>query len=91
MLTGKELFDTLLAELNEMGLPGMSATLDKMFRSPRFVDSGQREYLPSGISGTPCTLDFIDSGLNVCIFGSSESRKSFLVKAIGMPFATTSR
>ena len=28
MLTGKALFNTLLAELNEMGLPGMSATLD---------------------------------------------------------------
>ena len=29
MLTGKALFNTLLAELNEMGLPGMSATLDE--------------------------------------------------------------
>ncbi len=25
MLTGKALFNTLLAELNEMGLPGMSS------------------------------------------------------------------
>ena len=30
MLTGKVLFNTLLAELNEMGLPGMSATLDEI-------------------------------------------------------------
>ena len=37
MLTGKKLFNTLLTELNEMGLPGMSATLDEMYcklRSP---------------------------------------------------------
>ena len=38
MLTGKALFNTLLAELNEMGLPGMSATLDEMYRSPDFLE-----------------------------------------------------
>ena len=38
MLTGKALFHTLLAELNEMGLPGMSATLDEMYRSPNFLE-----------------------------------------------------
>ena len=38
MLTGKALFNTLLAELNEMGLPGMSATLDDMYRSPHFLE-----------------------------------------------------
>lgn len=38
MLTGKELFNTLLVELNEMGLPGMSATLDDMYRSPKFLE-----------------------------------------------------
>ena len=38
MLTGKKLFSTLLTELNEMGLPGMSATLDEMYRSPKFHD-----------------------------------------------------
>ena len=38
MLTGKALFNTLLAELNEMGLPGMSATLDDMYRSPNFLE-----------------------------------------------------
>ena len=38
MRTGKELFNTLLVELNEMGLPGMSATLDEMYRSPRFLE-----------------------------------------------------
>lgn len=125
MRTGKELFNTLLVELNEMGLPGMSATLDEMYRSPKFleldpltaianlvepeyqkkinkrilsrlrsahlrgcpqelsscVDSGEREYLPRGITGTLSTLDFIDSGLNVCILGPSDSGKSYLAKA----------
>lgn len=36
MLTGKKLFHTLFTELNEMGLPGMSAALDEMYRSPQF-------------------------------------------------------
>ena len=38
MLTGKALFNTLLTELNNMGLPGMSATLDEMYRSPDFLE-----------------------------------------------------
>ena len=33
MLTGKALFNTVVTELNDMGLPGMSATLDELFRS----------------------------------------------------------
>jgi len=128
MLTGKELFNTLLQELNDMGLPGMSATLDEMYRSPKFleldplmaiaglvepeyekktnkrilsrlrsahlrgcpqeisncVDSAEREYLPLGITETLSTLAFIDSGLNVCILGPSDSGKSYLAKAIGI-------
>ena len=128
MLTGKALFNTLLAELNEMGLPGMSSTLDEMYRSPNFleldplraianlgepeyqnkmnkriqcrlrsahlrgcpqeltncVDSAEREYLPRGITEALASLDFIDSGLNVCILGPSDSGKSYLAKAIGI-------
>ena len=38
MLTGKALFNELVSELNDMGLPGMSATLDEMFRSPEFLN-----------------------------------------------------
>ena len=34
MLTGKALFNTLLQELDDMGLPGMSATLDEMADIP---------------------------------------------------------
>lgn len=48
------------------------------------MDSGDREYLPRGITGTLSTLDFIDSGLNVCILGPSDSGKSYLAKAIGI-------
>ena len=128
MHTGKELFNRLLQELNGMGLPGMSSTLDTMYRSPNFVeldpltaianlvepeyerklnkrylsrlrsahlrgcpqeisscvDSAEREYLPRGITETLSTLDFIDSGLNVCVLGPSDSGKSYLAKAIGI-------
>lgn len=133
MRTGKELFNTLLVELNEMGLTGMSSTLDEMYRSPKFlelnpltaianlvqpeyqkkmnkriqsrlrsahlrgcpqelsncVDSGEREYLPRGITGTLSALDFIDAGMNVCILGPSDSGKSYLAKAIGIEACNT--
>ena len=128
MLTGKALFNTLVAELNDMGLPGMSATLDEMYRSPDFVnldplmaianlvepeyqkkmnkrilsrlraahlggcpqelsncvDSADREYLPHGITETLSSLDFIASGMNLCILGPSDSGKSYLAKALGI-------
>lgn len=128
MLTGKALFDTLLTELNEMGLPGMSSTLDEMYRSPDFLNldplmaiarlvepeyqkkrtksiqnrlrnahlrgcpqelsncvvSSRRAYLPYGITETLATFDFIDSGLNICIPGPSDSGKSYLAKALGI-------
>ena len=48
------------------------------------VDSAEREYLPRGITETLSTLDFIDSGLNVCILGPSDSGKSYLAKALGI-------
>lgn len=38
MLTGKALFHSLLIQLNETGLTGMSATLDEMYRSPSFTE-----------------------------------------------------
>ena len=38
MLTGKALFHSLVTELNKMGLPAMSATLDEMYRSPCFPE-----------------------------------------------------
>ena len=128
MLTGKALFNKLVADLNDMGLPGMSATLDEMYRSPNFVnldplmaianlvepeyekkinkriqsrlraahlrgcpqelsscvDSPDREYLPRGITETLSSLDFVSSGMNLCILGPSDSGKSYLAKAIGI-------
>ena len=128
MLTGKALFNELVADLNDMGLPGMSATLDEMYRSPDFlnldplmaiaklvepeyqkkinkriqsrlraahlrgcpqelsncVDSADREYLPRGITETLSSLDFIASGMNLCILGPSDSGKSYLAKALGI-------
>ena len=127
MLTGKALFNTVVAELNDMGLPGMSAALDEMFRSPDFihldplmaiaklveeyqkkinksiqsrlraahlrgcpqklskcVDSADREYLPSGITGTLSSLDCVASSMNLCILGPSDSGKSYLAKALGI-------
>lgn len=38
ILNGKELFNALLGELKEMGLQGMSAILDEMYRSPKFLE-----------------------------------------------------
>ena len=128
MLTGKALFDSLVSELNDIGLSGMSATLGEMYRSPDFnhldplmaiarlvepeyqrkinkriqdrlraahlrgcpqelisrVDSIEREYLPHGITETLSTLDFVASGMNLCILGPSDSGKSYLAKALGI-------
>lgn len=48
------------------------------------VDSQSREYFPSGVTDVLSSLDFIKSGLNVCILGPSDSGKSYLAKAIGV-------
>ena len=48
------------------------------------VDSAEREYLPRGITETLSTLDFISSGMNLCILGPSDSGKSYLAKALGI-------
>lgn len=46
------------------------------------VDSAEREYLPPGIVQVLSTLDFIETGLNVCAPGPSDSGKSDLAKAL---------
>ena len=106
MLTGKALFHSLLTELNEMGLPGMSATLDEMYRSPGFPELDplmaiaglvepeyekkrnkriQSRLRSAHLRGCPQELaSCVDSGLNVCILGPSDSGKSYLAKAIGI-------
>lgn len=55
------------------------------------VDSGEREYLPSGITQVLSTLDFIENGLNVCVLGPSDSGKSYLAKALGISACSNHR
>ena len=55
------------------------------------VDSGEREYLPSGITQVLSTLDFIENGLNVCVLGPSDSGKSYLAKARGIAACSNHR
>lgn len=38
MLTGNNLLNTLVDELNELGLPNMAAELDKLYASPGFLE-----------------------------------------------------
>lgn len=47
-------------------------------------DSSERVYLPSDITSTLSSLDFIKDGLNVCVLGPSDSGKSYLAKALGI-------
>jgi DNA replication protein DnaC len=128
MLTGINLMNTLVDELNDLGLPNMAATLDILYHSEKFlnmdhltliseliepeyrdkiskrinnrlrssrligspqelskcIDSKDREYLPSGITEVLSSMDFIVSGLNICILGSSDSGKTYLAKALGI-------
>jgi DNA replication protein DnaC len=55
------------------------------------VDSADRTYLPSGITQVLASLDFIESGLNVCVLGPSDSGKSYLAKALGISACTKYR
>lgn len=47
------------------------------------VDSRQRKCEPSGIVRTLSSLDFIEKGMNLCVFGASDSGKTYLAKALG--------
>lgn len=55
------------------------------------VDSADRAYLPPGITPVLASLDFIESGLNVCVLGPSDSGKSYLAKALGISACTRYR
>lgn len=46
-------------------------------------DSKERQYQPIDIVKTLGTLDFIRNGMNLCIFGASDSGKTYLAKALG--------
>ena len=46
-------------------------------------DSKERQYQPMDIVKTLGRLDFIRNGMNLCIFGASDSGKTYLAKALG--------
>lgn len=60
----------------------------KRKRSPCILeqckDSKERQYQPCYIVETLSALDFIRSGMNLCIFGVSDSGKTYLAKALGV-------
>ncbi|MBQ9179223.1 MAG: ATP-binding protein [Firmicutes bacterium] len=47
------------------------------------VDSKERQYQPQDIVQTLSSLNFIPSGMNLCIFGASDSGKTYLARALG--------
>lgn len=74
----EKLSKTLLNRLRTAKLVGSPEELDKC------IDSAEREYLPSGITGLLSSLDFIAKGYNVCILGASDAGKSYLARALGI-------
>ena len=47
------------------------------------TDSKERQYQPQDIVQALSSLNFIRNGMNVCIFGASDSGKTYLAKALG--------
>ena len=47
------------------------------------VDSKERQYQPQDIVQTLSSLEFIRNGMNLCIFGASDSGKTYLARALG--------
>ena len=64
--------------LKRAHLLGGPQTMDKC------IDSEERSYLPSGITKTLSSMDFVNDGRNLCILGPSDSGKSYLAKALGI-------
>ena len=48
------------------------------------MDSGEREYFPTGITESLEEMSFIRDGMNICILGPSDSGKSYLAKSLGI-------
>lgn len=65
------------ARLKRAKLKGCACSLDKC------RDSKERSYLPLDIISTLSSLAFIRNGLNLCIFGASDSGKTYLAKGLG--------
>ena len=65
------------SRLKKAKLKGSACTLEQC------KDSEKRQYQPRDIVETLVSLDFIRSGMNLCIFGASDSGKTYLAKALG--------
>ena len=65
------------SRLKKAKLKGSACTLEQC------KDSEERQYQPRDIVETLSSLDFIRSGMNLCIFGASDSGKTYLAKALG--------
>lgn len=65
------------ARLKKAKLKGSDNCLDQC------SDSKERQYQPQDIVQTLSTLNFIRNGMNLCIFGASDSGKTYLARAIG--------
>lgn len=65
------------SRLKKAKLKGSACTLEQC------KDSEERQYQPRDIVETLVSLDFIRSGMNLCIFGASDSGKTYLAKALG--------
>ena len=65
------------SRLKKAKLKGSDSCLDQC------VDSKERQYQPLDIVQTLSSLDFIRTGMNLCIFGASDSGKTYLARALG--------
>ena len=65
------------SRLTKAKLKGSDSCLDQC------VDSRERQYQPQDIVRTLSSLDFIRDGMNLCVFGASDSGKTYLARALG--------
>ena len=73
------------SRLTKAKLKGSDSCLDQC------VDSRERQYQPQDIVRTLSSLDFIRDGMNLCIFGASDSGKTYLARALGAAVAIDPR
>lgn len=66
-----------ISRLKKARLKGSDSCLDQC------TDSRERQYQPRDIIQVLSSLAFIQNGMNLCIFGASDSGKTYLAKAIG--------
>lgn len=65
------------SRLKKAKLKGSDSCLDQC------ADSKERQYQPQNIVQTLSSLDFVQNGMNLCIFGASDSGKTYLARALG--------